>query len=53
MGMIKNENEAREVLDNLRTTINEAIKKGVTPPLREKIKVEPWNVINTFPDQLS
>jgi ArsR family metal-binding transcriptional regulator len=49
MGMIKNENEAREVLDNLRTTINEAIKKGVTPPLREKIKVELMDIYKYLP----
>ncbi len=49
MGMIKNESEAREVLENLRTTINEAIKKGVTPPPREKIKVEIMDIYKYLP----
>jgi len=49
MGMIKNESEAKEVLENLRTTINEAIKKGVTPPPREKIKVEIMDIYKYLP----
>ena len=49
MGMIKNENEAREVLDSLKTTINEAIKKGVPPPSREKIKVELMEIYKYLP----
>ena len=49
MGMIKNENEAREVLENLRTTINEAIKKGVAPPPREKVRVELMEIYKYLP----
>jgi ArsR family metal-binding transcriptional regulator len=49
MGMIKNEGEAREVLENLRTTINEAIKKGVAPPPRERIKVEIMDIYKHLP----
>src|SRR5665811_545236 len=40
MRMIKNEDEAREELENLRNNINEAILKGVVPAPREKIRVE-------------
>ncbi len=49
MGMIKNENEAREVLENLKTTINEAIKRGVTPSSQEKIKVELMEIYKYLP----
>ncbi len=49
MGMIKNESEAREVLENLRTTINEAISKGVAPAPREKIKVEIMDIYKYLP----
>jgi ArsR family metal-binding transcriptional regulator len=40
MTMIKSEAEARETLEDLKKTINEAIIKGVTPVPREKIKVD-------------
>ena len=43
MTMIKNESEAREVLENLKNTINEAIAKGVAPS-REKFGVEPMEI---------
>ncbi len=36
--MIKSENEAREALENLKSTINEAIAKGVAPAPREKVQ---------------
>ncbi|MDQ1252503.1 MAG: hypothetical protein QG646_1624, partial [Euryarchaeota archaeon] len=49
MGMIKSEGEAREVLENLRTTINEAIKKGMVPPPRERIKVEIMDIYKHLP----
>jgi ArsR family metal-binding transcriptional regulator len=49
MGMIKNENQAREVLENLRTIINEAIKKGVAPAPREKIRVELMELYKYLP----
>ncbi len=40
MTMIKSDEEARETLDDLKKTINEAIEKGVTPVPREKVKVD-------------
>lgn len=40
MRMVKNEDEAREELENIKNTINETIKKGVTPAPREKVRVE-------------
>ncbi|HQN31719.1 MAG TPA: helix-turn-helix domain-containing protein, partial [Methanothrix soehngenii] len=40
MTMIKSDAEARETLDDLKKTINEAIEKGVTPVPREKVKVD-------------
>jgi ArsR family metal-binding transcriptional regulator len=49
MGMIKNENQAREVLENLRTIINEAIKEGVAPPAREKIRVKLMDIYKYLP----
>ncbi|WP_292390686.1 (Fe-S)-binding protein [Methanosarcina sp. UBA5] len=44
MTMIKNEDEAKEALENLRSTINEAIAKGVAPAPREKVRVEPMEL---------
>ena len=49
MTMIKNENEAREALENLRSTINEAIAKGVAPAPREKVRVEPMELYKYLP----
>ena len=49
MGMIKNESQAREILENLRTIINEAIKKGVTPAPRKKISVELMDIYKYLP----
>ena len=49
MGMIKNESQAREILENLRTVINEAIKKGVTPAPRKKISVELMDIYKYLP----
>jgi ArsR family metal-binding transcriptional regulator len=49
MTMIKNKVEAREALDNLKSTINEAIAKGVTPAPREKIRVEPMQFYKYLP----
>jgi ArsR family metal-binding transcriptional regulator len=49
MGMIKNESHAREVLENLRTIINEAIKKGVAPAPREKIRIELMEIYKYLP----
>jgi ArsR family metal-binding transcriptional regulator len=47
--MIKSENEAKEALENLRSTINEAIAKGVAPAPREKIRVEPMEIYKYLP----
>jgi len=49
MTMIKNEGEAREVLENLRSTVNEAIVKGVAPAPREKVRVEPMELYKYLP----
>jgi Uncharacterized protein conserved in archaea len=47
--MIKSESEAKEALENLRSTINEAIAKGVAPAPREKIRVEPMEIYKYLP----
>jgi ArsR family metal-binding transcriptional regulator len=49
MTMIKSEGEAREALENLRSTINEAIAKGISPVPREKIRVEPMELYKYLP----
>ncbi len=49
MRMVKNEDEAREELENLRNTINEAILKGVVPAPREKIRVELMDIFKYLP----
>ena len=49
MRMVKNENEAREELENLRNTINEAILKGVVPAPREKARVELMDIYKFLP----
>jgi ArsR family metal-binding transcriptional regulator len=49
MTMIKSEGEAREILENLKNTINEAIAKGVTPVPREKIKVDHMEIYKYLP----
>jgi ArsR family metal-binding transcriptional regulator len=49
MTMIKSEAEARETLEDLRKTINEAIVKGVTPVPREKIKVDHAEIYTYLP----
>lgn len=50
MGMIKNEGEARDILEELRSTFNETIKRGVVPAPREKIKVEVMDIQISAPD---
>ena len=47
MTMIKSEEEAREILESLKDTINNAIAKGVTPVPREKVKVDHMEIYNT------
>ncbi len=49
MTMIKSEAEARETLDDLKNTINEAIVKGVTPTAREQIKVDHAEIFQYLP----
>jgi len=49
MTMIKSEAEARETLDDLKKTINEAIVKGVTPVPREKVKVDHVEIYEYLP----
>ena len=47
--MIKSEVEARETLEDLKKTINEAIAKGVTPVPREKVKVDHAEIYKYLP----
>jgi ArsR family metal-binding transcriptional regulator len=49
MRMVKNEDEAREELENLRSIINDAILKGVIPAPREKIRVELMDIYKYLP----
>lgn len=49
MTMIKNEEEARNRLEDLKSTINKAIEKGVAPAPREKIRVEPMEIYKYLP----
>ncbi len=49
MTMIRSEAEARETLEDLKRTINEAIVKGVTPVPREKIKVDHAEIYQYLP----
>lgn len=49
IGMIKNETEAKKVLEELRNTINETIKIGVVPAPIEKPKVEVMEIYMYLP----
>jgi ArsR family metal-binding transcriptional regulator len=49
MTMIKSEAEAREILENLKNTINKAIASGVTPVPREKVKVDHAEIYEYLP----
>lgn len=49
MTMIKNEAEAKEMLESLKGTINEAIAKGVAPAPGEKVRVEPMEIYKYLP----
>ncbi|HNX39667.1 MAG TPA: (Fe-S)-binding protein [Methanothrix sp.] len=49
MTMIKSDEEAREVLGDLKKTINEAIVRGVTPAVREKVKVDHAEIYKYLP----
>ncbi|MBC7121350.1 MAG: ArsR family transcriptional regulator [Candidatus Methanosuratus sp.] len=49
MTMIKSEEEAREVLEELKEIINKAIAMGVTPVPREKVKVDHAEIYQYLP----
>ncbi len=49
MTMISSEDEAKQILDDLKRKINEAIAKGVTPVPREKIKVDHTEIYEYLP----
>ena len=49
MTMIRSEEQARETLEDLKKTINEAIVKGVTPAAREKVKVDHAEIYEYLP----
>ena len=49
MTMIRSEREAKDVLDDLRNTINNAIAKGITPVPREKVKVDHAEIYEYLP----
>ena len=49
MTMIKSETEAKEMLENLKNTINKAIASGVTPVPREKVKVDHAEIYKYLP----
>jgi ArsR family metal-binding transcriptional regulator len=49
MRMIKNEDEAGKELERLKSIINEAIAKGVTPTPREKINVGLMDIYKCLP----
>jgi ArsR family metal-binding transcriptional regulator len=47
--MIKSEQEAKDLLEDLRRAINDAIAKGVTPVPREKVKVDHAEIYQYLP----
>lgn len=47
--MVENEDEAKEELERLKSTINEAIAKGETPAPREKVKVDLMEIYKHLP----
>jgi len=47
--MVKNENEAKQELERLKSTINEAIAKGEAPAPREKVKVNLMEIYKHLP----
>jgi ArsR family metal-binding transcriptional regulator len=49
MTMIKSEQEAKDLLEDLRRTINDAIAKGITPVPREKVKVDHAEIYQYLP----
>jgi len=49
MTLIGSEDEAKQTLEELKRTINEAIAKGVTPVPREKVKVDHTEIYEYLP----
>ena len=49
MTMIKSESEARQMLEDLKKTINDAIAKGITPVPREKVRVDHAEIYKYLP----
>ncbi|MCX8207366.1 MAG: helix-turn-helix domain-containing protein [Methanothrix sp.] len=49
MTMIRDETHARELLEELRRTINDAIAKGITPAPKERVRVDPMEVYRYLP----
>lgn len=49
MTMITSEDEAKQILEDLKRTINEAIARGITPVPREKVKVDHMEIYNYLP----
>lgn len=49
MTMITSEDEAKQILEDLKRTINEAIAKGITPVPREKVKVDHMEIYKYLP----
>jgi ArsR family metal-binding transcriptional regulator len=49
MTMIKSESEGREILEDLKNTINDAIASGITPVPREKVRVDHAEIYKYLP----
>ncbi len=49
MTMITSEDEAKQILEDLKRIINEAIARGITPVPREKIKVDHMEIYKYLP----
>jgi ArsR family metal-binding transcriptional regulator len=49
MTMIKSESDAREMLEDLKKTINDAIARGITPVPREKVRVDHAEIYKYLP----
>ncbi|HEY3363412.1 MAG TPA: (Fe-S)-binding protein [Methanosarcina sp.] len=49
VGMIKNESESREVLEELRNTLNKAIKRGAVPIPKEKVRTKLMEIYKYLP----
>ncbi len=49
VSMVKNESVAKKVLDEIKITINEAIKTGAVPVPKEKVKIEVMEIYKYLP----